>query len=81
MPERLTPKRPFTTMEQLVAILVGRGLEYPEIASRLDIKKATVKFHAERASSKLPGNDAPRMKLQLWWRGAGREILEPLSER
>jgi DNA-binding NarL/FixJ family response regulator len=81
MPERVQPKEPFTTMEQLVAILVGRGLEYPDVAERLSIKKSTVKFHAEKASGKLPGSDPPRMKLQIWWRGAAREVLEPLSER
>jgi DNA-binding NarL/FixJ family response regulator len=81
MPDRVEPKEKFTTMEQLVAILVGRGLEYPEIATRLSILKSTVKFHAEKASAKLPGTDAPRMKLQLWWRGATREVMEPPSER
>ncbi|MDH3291559.1 MAG: hypothetical protein OEO20_11510 [Gemmatimonadota bacterium] len=78
---RVAPNEPFTIMEQLVAILVGRGHEYPEIATRLDVKKSTIKFHAENAAAKLPGTDAPRMKLQIWWRGAGREILAPPSKR
>lgn len=81
MSDRVQPKEPFTTMEKLVAVLVGRGLEYPEVADRLSVKKSTIKFHAEQASAKLPGSDPPRMKLAIWWRGAGREILEPLSER
>jgi DNA-binding NarL/FixJ family response regulator len=81
MSDRLQPSEPFTMMEQLVAVLVGRGHEYVEIGRRLDIEKSTVKYHAERACKKLPGTDPARMKLQLWWRGAPLEILEPPSER
>jgi len=64
-------------METLVAVMVGRGLEYEVIGTRLSITKRTVKDHAQNASAKLPGSDPPRMKLQIWWRGAERELLDP----
>ena len=69
-------------MERMVVLLVGRGVSYVEIGERLSVKKSTVKMHAEQASQKLPGSDPPRMKLQLWFRGADLEILAPhRSER
>lgn len=77
MVERMEPLRPFSTMETLVAVMVGRGLEYELIGRRLSITKRTVKDHAQNASAKLPGSDPPRMKLQIWWRGAQADILAP----
>ena len=74
---KLKPNEPFSIMETLVANLVGRGLEYDVIGQRLSIVRSTVKMHAQNAAAKLPGTDPPRMKLQIWYRGAGREILEP----
>ena len=74
---KLRPNEPFSTMETLVANLVGRGLEYTEIGRRLLIASTTVKMHAQNAASKLPGKDPPRMKLQIWYRGAPKEILDP----
>lgn len=64
-------------MEMLVAVMVGRGLEYEQVGLRLSISKSTVKMHAQNASAKLPGKDPPRMKLQVWWRGGGEELLSP----
>ena len=81
MPERLAPRARFTTMQKLVAILVGRGQSYDEIASRLSVKRSTIKYHAENAAAKLPGVDPPRMKLTLWWRHATEEQMSPRSER
>lgn len=75
---KLKPDEPFSIMETLVANLVGRGLDYDEVGERLSIKRPTVKMHAQRASAKLPGKDPPRMKLQIWYRGAEREILDPV---
>lgn len=75
---KLKPKEPFSIMETLVANLVGRGLDYKEVGERLSIVPSTVKMHAQNASSKLPGRDPPRMKLQIWYRGASREILDPI---
>ena len=78
---RVEPKVPFTMMEKMVAMLVGRGHPYSEIAVRCVVKKSTIKMHAENAAGKLPGNDPPRRKLQIWWRGGTRELLAPGSER
>ncbi len=66
-------------MEMLVAVMVGRGLQYEDIGSRLSISKSTVKMHAQNAAAKLPGTDPPRMKLQVWWRGGGKDVLAPPS--
>lgn len=77
MTDRLKPSSEFSTMEMLVAVMVGRGLEYDQIALRLSISKSTVKMHAQNASAKLPGKDPPRMKLQVWWRGADEDIMSP----
>ena len=74
---KLAPKEEFSIMEILVANLVGRGLEYKDIGVRLSIVPSTVKMHAQNASAKLPGKDPPRMKLQIWYRGASREIMDP----
>lgn len=74
---KLKPNEPFSIMETLVANLVGRGLEYDEIGRRLSIVRSTVKMHAQNAAAKLPGSDPPRMKLQIWYRGAAKEILDP----
>lgn len=78
---RVPPKVPFTMMEKMVAMLVGRGLAYEEIGERFNVAKSTVKMHAENAAGKLPGGDPPRMKLQIWWRGGDREMLAPRAER
>lgn len=72
---RVSPKAPFTVMQKVVAIMIGRGYSYAQAASRLSVARATVKMHAEHAAAKLPGRDAPRMKLQLWWRGADYDIM------
>lgn len=77
MTDRLKPSSEFSTMEMLVAVMVGRGLEYEVIGNRLSISKSTVKMHAQNASAKLPGKDAPRMKLQVWWRGGDEELMSP----
>lgn len=79
MVDRIKPEKPFSTMETLVGVMVGRGLEYEEIGQRLSISKSTVKMHAQRAAAKLPGKDPPQMKLQIWWRGGSEEVLAPLS--
>lgn len=81
MADRLKPRARFTTMQKLVAILVGRGQSYSEIAGRLSVKRSTIKYHAENAAAKLPGVDAPRMKLTMWWRHATEEQMSPRSER
>jgi len=78
---RVLPNTHFTMMEKLVAMLVGRGLSYSEIAERFEVAKSTVKMHAENAAGKLPGTDPPRMKLQIWWRGADIQVLSPRAER
>jgi DNA-binding NarL/FixJ family response regulator len=76
------PRVAFTLMEKIVAFLVGRGIDYKEIAERLSVEKCTVKMHAENACAKLPGEDPPRMKLQIWFRGGDETILAPnRSER
>lgn len=67
-------------MEMLVAVMVGRGLDYEDVGERLSITKRTVKMHAQNASAKLPGKDPPTMKLQMWWRGAPLEVLAPEPE-
>ena len=79
MPQRIEPEKKFSTMEMMVAVMVGRGLEYPDIGSRLSITARTVKMHAQNASAKLPGKDPPQMKLRLWWRGAPLEVMAPES--
>ncbi len=81
MPDRLAPRARFTTMQKLVAIMVGRGHSYDDIAGRLSVKRSTIKYHAENAAAKLPGVDAPRMKLIMWWRHATEEQMSPRSER
>lgn len=78
---RVEPREPFTLMEKMVVLMVGRGLPYFEVAERLSVKKSTVKMHAENASTKLPGSDPPRMKIQIWFRGADEHVLAPGSER
>lgn len=74
---RVEPRTPFTLMEKMVVLLVGRGVDYAETAERLSTKKSTVKMHAENAAMKLPGIDPPQMKLQIWYRGADIDILAP----
>ncbi|MCK5652556.1 MAG: helix-turn-helix transcriptional regulator [Gemmatimonadetes bacterium] len=78
---RVDPREPFTIMEKMVVLMVGRGLPYVEVAGRLSIKKSTVKMHTENAAAKLPGDDPPRMKVQIWFRGADEQVLAPGSER
>lgn len=78
---RLTPKVPFTLMQKLVAIMVGRRIKYREIAEKLHIAKATVKMHAKYAAAKLPGDLPPTMKLVFWWRHATKDQLAPRSDR
>ena len=78
---RVEPREPFTLMEKMVVLLVGRGIPYVEVADRLSVKKSTVKMHAENASTKLPGDDPPRMKIQIWFRGADEQVLAPRAER
>ena len=78
---RISPREPFTLTEKVVVVLVGRGVPYSEVAERLSIKKSTVKMHAEHAAAKLPGSDPPRMKLQIWFRGADESVMAPSGSR
>ncbi len=73
---RVEPRIPWTMMQKLVAILVGKGHRYEEIADRLSIKPTTVKYHAEEAARRLPGDLPPKWCLVFWWRGATIEQLE-----
>jgi hypothetical protein len=56
--------------------MVGMGLNYAEIASRLEISVFTAKRHAEDAAAKVPGNLPAQMKLIMWVRGVSLDALE-----
>ena len=74
--KRVQPRKPWSMMQKLVAILVGRGHRYNEIATRLSIAPTTVKYYAEEAARRLPGDLPPKWRLVFWWRGATEEQLE-----
>ena len=68
--------RAFTRAEQAVVAALGRGAEYSEIAEWLSVKPRTVKFHAEGAAAKIPGNLPAKTRIIMWVRGATIDMLE-----
>lgn len=62
------PVPTLTPMQKIVTALVGAGHNYSDCAERLGITRATVKFHAEQAAAKIPGDLPTQMKLVIYHR-------------
>lgn len=58
-----------------IAELLSDGHSNDEIAMLLGIREITVRYHITRAAARIPGDLPPRVRLVLWFRGAGRQIL------
>lgn len=58
----------WTPMQKIVGDLVGEGHNYYDCSERLGITRATVKFHAEAAAAKIPGDLPTQFKLVLYRR-------------
>jgi DNA-binding CsgD family transcriptional regulator len=72
---RAAPLEPLTPIEQTVAALVGQGLFPPDICARLRIRRSTFRMHVRNLARKLPGDIAPLVRINLWWRGIDRVYL------
>lgn len=64
-----------TSQEELVAVMLGHGHNYHDIAERIGCAPRTVATHAENASRKIPGDLPAQMKLVTWMRGAPLDVL------
>jgi len=51
------PRRPLTDQQRIVAELVGRGLDAPDVARRLGIRPSTVRSHVNAIALLLPNPD------------------------
>lgn len=60
--KRLTPRQ-----RQIVALLI-LGCETREIMNRLEICRATLRFHLRAIAARLPGVGTPMRKVLLWAR-------------
>lgn len=73
--QRATTRAPLTTMQLLVADLLGIGLSPEHVASELRIGIHGVRFHVNRAAAKIPGDLPAQMKVIAWARGATDDVL------
>jgi DNA-binding CsgD family transcriptional regulator len=78
---RVLPLSPLTRAQRLVALMIGMGSNYSEVADLLAISVFTAKRHAEDAAAKIPGNLPTQTKLVMWVRGASLEALDGSSLR
>ena len=64
----MTPRvRPLAARQHAVAVLIGQGLTYAEVAARLDMAPRTVGVHVARIAAKLPGATDPRHRIIVWY--------------
>lgn len=67
---------PLTLAQQAVVAGLARGASYEDLAHWLGVKKRTIRFHAEEAATKIPGNLPPQFRCMMWARGATIDMLE-----
>lgn len=73
---RVPLRRPFTSTEAVVVAMLASGQHnYHSIGEHLGISYKTVKFHAENAKGKIPGDLPTQLRLLAWYRGATMDVL------
>jgi DNA-binding CsgD family transcriptional regulator len=73
--ERVPLERPLTRQQEVVVTLVADGMNYVAIADVLRITMNGVRFHANAAARKIPGDLPPQMRIVAWARGAPLHVL------
>lgn len=68
--------KPLTRAQQAVVAGLARGASYEDLAHWLGVKPRTIRFHAEEAATKIPGNLPPQIRCMMWARGATVDMLE-----
>jgi DNA-binding NarL/FixJ family response regulator len=62
--------------QEAVALMLGLGYTYPQIAVELGITERTVRFYAAEAAKRIPGDLPAQQKVVAWVRGAAMEVLD-----
>lgn len=76
MIERAPLKKPLSSTEAVIVAMLASGQHnYHSIGEHLGISYKTVKFHAERAKAKIPGDLPTQLRLLAWYRGASLDVL------
>lgn len=74
--ERVPTYQPLSPMQFLVAVLVGVGWSYRQVAKELKIEVSTVRMHLNVAASRIPGDLPAKARVVAWVRGASLDVLE-----
>lgn len=73
--ERVPLTSPLSPMQHTVVLLLGLGYGYPRIAAELFVREGTVRFHANAAARKMPGDLPAQIRCIAWARGASLDVL------
>jgi hypothetical protein len=66
---------PFTELEMAIADMIARCMNYQAIAEEFCVNHHTIKWRAQLAAAKVPGDLPVQVKLCMWYRGASIESL------
>lgn len=72
--KRVPLYKPLTKQEIRVVELIADGITYRRIAEIMGISLRTVRFYAETAGLKIPGNLPTKTRIMLWFHGS-RELF------
>jgi DNA-binding NarL/FixJ family response regulator len=78
---RVATRKPLSPMQEIVCILLGVGLDFPEIAEALRTTSEAARFHAKQAARKIPGDLNTAERCRAWARGATMDVLDGRSLR
>lgn len=73
--ERVVLDKPLSPSQEIVAVLVGLGYNYQQVAEQMKIAYSTVLFHANEGAMKIPGDLPTQQKLLIWARGGTLDVL------
>lgn len=67
---------PLSTMQLVVAELLGLGLPAEDVAAELRITIEGVRHHVKRAAAKIPSDLPAQQRVVAWARGASADVLQ-----
>ncbi len=75
-PVRVSCRRDLSQAQLAVAALSAAGLSAAEVAERLGVTTATIRFFIHEAAERIPGHRLQaRAKVIAWYCGASRHVL------
>lgn len=66
---------PLSPRQRAIAAMLSEGMSGLAIAKRLGVSETTIKYHCQRASERLPGDDRPLFKMIAWYRHAPKTFF------